>query len=166
MTPFAFNPETDLRLERVVDAPREKLWRAWMEPEHLMPWFCPKPWSVSACEIDLRPGGIFSTTMRSPEGQEFPNVGVWLDVVPGKRLVWTDALGPGWRPSNRGYLTTDGGFYVTASITLESVGTQTRYVAQAMHASSAARDQHAAMGFHEGWGTALDQLVAYVRTLP
>jgi uncharacterized protein YndB with AHSA1/START domain len=132
----------------------------------MMPWFCPKPWSVSACEIDLRPGGIFATTMRSQEGEAFPNVGTWLEVVPGTRLVWTDALAPGWRPSPRGFLTTDGGFYVTASITLESVGTQTRYVAHVMHATAAARDQHAAMGFHVGWGTALDQLVAYVRTLP
>lgn len=159
-----FDPETDLKLERLVDAPRDRLWRAWTDPKHLLPWFCPKPWSVTACEIDLRPGGIFATTMRSPEGQEFPSAGCYLEVVPGERLVWTDALGPGFRPSNRGYLTTDGGFYMTAVLTFETVGTQTRYTAIARHANAAARDQHAAMGFHEGWGAVLDQLVEYVRT--
>lgn len=165
-----FNPDTDLLLERVVPVARERVWRAWTEPKHLMPWFCPRPWSVVACEIDLRPGGAFCTTMRSPDGEEFPNSGCYLDVVPGERLVWTDALSAGFRPSDRGYLTNDGGFYVTVILTLESVedpatgAPATRYTALAKHASSAARDQHAAMGFHEGWGTALDQLIVYCQS--
>lgn len=159
-----FRPETDLILERVVDVPRERVWRAWTEPRHLMPWFCPKPWTTVACEIDLRPGGAFNTTMRSPEGEEFPNRGCYLEVVPGQRLVWTDALIAGFRPSDRGYLTEEGGFYLTAVLTLESVGTGTRYTAHAMHADTAGRDKHAAMGFAEGWGTVLDQLVEYCRT--
>ena len=49
--------------------------RAWTTPEHLKKWFTPAPWTTVDCEIDLRPGGIFRTVMRSPEGQEFPNVG-------------------------------------------------------------------------------------------
>jgi uncharacterized protein YndB with AHSA1/START domain len=160
----AFNPETDLLLQRVVDVPRERVWRAWTEPRHLMPWFCPKPWTTVACEIDLRPGGRFNTTMRSPEGQEFPNNGCYLEVVPGERLVWTDALSAGFRPASRGFLTADGGFYVTGVLTFESVGSQTRYTAMALHADRAGRDKHAEMGFMDGWGTALDQLVEYCRT--
>lgn len=60
------NALLDLVLERIVDVPKEMIWRAWTEPTLLMPWFCPKPWTVVACEIDLRPGGQFSTTMQSP----------------------------------------------------------------------------------------------------
>ena len=158
-----FNPETDLKLERIIDVPRDRVWRAWTEPLLLMPWFCPRPWTTVACEIDLRPGGAFNTTMRSPEGQDFPNQGCYLDVVPCERLVWTDALTAGYRPSDRGYLTRDGGFYITAALTLESVGTRTRYTALALHADRAGRDKHEAMGFTEGWGAALDQLVELYR---
>ncbi len=93
------DPELDLVLERVVDVPPELVWKAWTEPKHLMPWFCPKPWTVTACDIDLRPGGRFYTVMCSPEGEEFPNEGCYLEVVPNERLVWTDALLTGYRPA-------------------------------------------------------------------
>src|SRR5262249_41291314 len=89
------DPKLDLVLERVIDVPRELVWTAWTTPKHLLPWFCPKPWTTIDCEIDLRPGGIFRSVMRSPEGKEFPNVGCYLEVVPHERLIWTDALLPG-----------------------------------------------------------------------
>lgn len=89
----------DLVLERIVDVPRELVWKVWTTPEHLKPWFCPSPWKTIDCEIDLRPGGIFRTTMQSPEGENFPNLGCYLEVIPNERLVWTDALQPGFRPS-------------------------------------------------------------------
>jgi len=167
LVPLVTNPELDLVLERVIDVPASLVWKAWTEPKHLMPWFCPKPWSTVACEIDLRPGGIFHTVMQSPEGERFPNTGCYLEVVPERRLVWTDALGPGFRPSSRGYLTGgEGGFYITAALTLESLGAErTRYVAQAIHADPAAREKHVEMGFHDGWGTVLDQLVVYATSL-
>ena len=79
--------ERDLVLERVVDVPRHLIWNAWTNPEQLKVWFCPKPWGVSDCEIDLRPGGVFQTIMVSPEGEGFPNVGCYLEIVRGKRLV-------------------------------------------------------------------------------
>lgn len=85
------NPELDLVLERVVDVPPEKVWAAWTEPEQVVKWFTPKPWQTVECQIDLRPGGIFRTVMRSPEGEDHDNVGCWLEVVENERLVWTDA---------------------------------------------------------------------------
>jgi uncharacterized protein YndB with AHSA1/START domain len=151
-----FNPETDLVLERVVPVSPKKVWAAWTKPEHLMKWFCPKPWSVSSCELDVRPGGICRTVMRSPEGEDFPNLGCYLDVVDGRRLVFTDALGPGFRPMGTGFM--------TAIIEIEPAGTNTRYVARAIHADAEARQKHEAMGFHEGWGKALDQLVELMTT--
>lgn len=90
-----YQPDTrlDLSFTRVVDVPRSLVWRAWTEPERLMPWFCPLPWKTIDCEIDLRPGGIFRTTMQSPEGGEFPNAGCYLEVLPNEKLVWTS-----WSP--------------------------------------------------------------------
>ncbi len=93
------DPELDLVLERIVDIPRELVWMAWTAPEHLKKWFTPVPWTTVDCEIDLRPGGIFRTVMRSPEGQEFPNVGCYLEFVKNEKLVWTNVLAPGYRPS-------------------------------------------------------------------
>ena len=94
----ALNPQFDLLLERVVDVPRELVWRAWTTPELLKKWFTPRPWETIDCELELRPGGIFRTTMRSPEGEECPVLGCFLEVVENERLVWTEALGPGFRP--------------------------------------------------------------------
>ncbi len=123
----------------------------------LSKWFTPAPWTVVDCEIDLRPGGIFRTVMRSPEGQEFPNVGCYLEVVPNERLVWTDALLPGYRPAENPFF--------TAIVTLEARGTRTRYTATAIHRDEASRKRHEEMGFHTGWGKALDQLVAHARQM-
>ncbi len=150
-------PKLDLVLERVVDVPPHLVWAAWTQPEHLMKWFCPAPWTVSECQIDLRPGGIFRTVMRSPEGEEHPNVGCYLEVVPNTRLMWTDALLPGYRPAENPFM--------TGIVLLEPAGSGTRYTAIAVHKDEAVRKQHETMGFYEGWGKALDQLVAHVKQM-
>src|SRR5216683_7570134 len=96
------DPRLDLLLERVVDVPPELVWAAWTTPEHVKKWFTPAPWTTVDCEIDLRPGGIFRFVMRSPEGQEFPNVGCYLEIVKNQKLVgrlpWH--LGTGRRASD------------------------------------------------------------------
>ena len=84
----------DLVLDRMLDAPREKLWRCWTEPELLKQWFCPKPWHVSEARLDLRPGGEFFTVMNGPDGERFDNNGVYLEIAPGERIVFTDAFVP------------------------------------------------------------------------
>jgi DNA-binding transcriptional ArsR family regulator len=90
-----------LVLERIVDVSPELVWMAWTQPEHLKKWFTPAPWTTVDCEIDLRPGGIFRTVMRSPEGQDFPNLGCYLEVVPHQKLVWTDVLEAHFRPARQ-----------------------------------------------------------------
>ncbi len=156
------DPKLDLVLERVVDVPPKLVWAAWTRPEHLKVWFTPAPWKTVDCEIDLRPGGIFRTVFRSPEGVETPNVGCYLEVVPEKRLTWTDALLPGFRPSGKSYL---GVMQVTTIITLTPEGKGTRYKAICLHTDEAGRKQHEEMGFFDGWGKALDQLVAHAKTM-
>lgn len=161
------DPALDLLLERVIDVPRALVWRAWTEPELLKKWFTPAPWSTPECELDLRPGGIFRTVMRSPEGEEFVNDGCYLEVIENERLVWTNALLPGFRPA--GPPADDppecAHLLLTAVITLEDHGSGTRYTALAMHPEPGSRKQHEEMGFHDGWSAALDQLIAVARTL-
>jgi len=154
---FELNPELDLVLERVVDVSPELIWKVWTEAEHLKNWFVPAPWTISECELDLRLGGMCRTVMRSPEGQEFPNLGCYLEIVPNQKLVFTDALLPGFRPSEKPFF--------TAMVLLEKVENGTKYTAIAMHRDAEGRKQHEEMGFAEGWGKCLDQLVAYVKTL-
>lgn len=150
------DPKLDLVLERTLDVPRELVWTALTKAEHLSQWFAPKPWTITDCEIDLRPGGAIRFVLRSPEGQEFPNIGCYLDIVPNERLVWTDALLPGYRPSESPFF--------TAVLTLEPQGSGTRYRAIAVHRDEAGRKKHEEMGFHEGWGTVADQMVPYIKS--
>jgi len=156
------DPRLDLTLERVFDVPPDLVWAAWTVPAHVKKWFTPAPWKTVECEIDLRPGGIFRTVMRSPEGQDITNLGCFLEIVPNRKLVWTVALGPGYRPSNP---TFDVPLF-TAVITLEPHGNGTKYRALAMHKDEQGRNAHDRMGFSEGWGKALDQLVAYAKIIP
>jgi uncharacterized protein YndB with AHSA1/START domain len=155
------DPKLDLVLERVVEVPRELVWKAWTTPELLKKWFTPSPWTTVDCEIDLRPGGIFSTVMRSPEGQEFPNVGSFLEVIENEKLVWTNALLPGFRPAPH----SPDELLLTAIITFEPHTNGTKYTAVALHNDEESVRKHADMGFHDGWGAALDQLVALTKTM-
>ena len=151
------DPQLDLVLERVVDVSPELVWKAWTQPQHLKKWFAPAPWSVSECEIDLRPGGMFRTVMVSPEGEAFPNMGCYLEVVPHEKLVFTDALAPGYRPTEKPFF--------TAVLTLEPHPQGTIYRVVAKHRDEAGKQEHEEMGFHQGWSICLDQLVAMVKAL-
>ena len=144
--------DRELVLTRHIDAPREKLFRAWTEPELLKQWFAPLPWTTPRAELDPRPGGSILFVMRGPDGNEFPNPGVYLDVVRNERIVFTDAFVSAWQPSEKPFM--------TAVITFEDEDGGTRYTARAMHWSVADREAHEKMGFHEGWGQCADQLAA------
>ena len=151
----------DLAFERIVDVPREKIWAAWTQPELLKQWFTPLPWQTVDAAVDLRPGGRFHTLMRSPEGQEFPDTGCYLEVIPFERLVWTNVLAPGFRPASPGSVH----LAFTGIIALAPHGAGTRYQVKVLHAESESRDRHSAMGFAVGWGKALDQMVAMIKAM-
>jgi uncharacterized protein YndB with AHSA1/START domain len=157
-----FSPQTDLVFERVTDVAPALIWAAWTQPEHLKQWYAPKPWTTPHCEIDLRFGGLFSTTMRSPEGQDFPNTGCYLEITPNQKLVFTDALGANFRPSEKPF--------VTIAVHLEPHGTGTsatgtKYTVIAMHKDEAGRKTHDEMGFQVGWGMGFDQMIQMLRTI-
>jgi uncharacterized protein YndB with AHSA1/START domain len=152
----AIDPKLDLVLERHADVSPDQVWKAWTTPEHLVKWFAPRPWTITECELDLRPGGHLRFVMRSPEGQLYPNLCCYLEVVPNQRLVWTDALLPGYRPSPEPFF--------SAVVLMESDGKGgTNYTAIAIHRDEASRKKHEAMGFHEGWGQVFDQMVEHLK---
>jgi uncharacterized protein YndB with AHSA1/START domain len=155
------DPRLDLLLERIVDVPPKLVWTAWTRPEHVKKWFTPAPWTTVDCEIDLRPGGIFRFVMRSPEGEEITYVSCYLEIIENQKLVRTLALEPGYRPANwRSEVPS-----FTAVIALEPHGKGTRYTALAMHKDEDDRRKHDEMGFRDGWGKALDQLVAHAKEM-
>lgn len=152
------DPDNDLVLRRTIDAPRMAVWRCWTEPALLQQWFCPKPWYVSEARVDPKPGGELWTVMNGPEGERFDNAGVFLEVVTGERLVFTDAFTSGWQPSGKAFM--------VGCIELSDMPDgKTRYVATARHWTAEDRARHEEMGFHEGWTTAADQMEALARTL-
>ncbi len=146
----------DLILTRLIDAPPELVFKAWTDPEMLKQWFAPLPWTTPHVVTDLRAGGTNTIVMRSPEGKDFPNSGVYLEVVKNQRLVFTDAYVKAWTPSEKPFM--------TVVLSFEEQGGKTRYTARVMHWSVTDREAHEKMGFHEGWATCAEQLASLVET--
>ena len=156
----------DLVLERTLEAPIDLVWKAYTDPEHLKQWFAPKPYEITECELDLRPGGVFRIRMVGPDGFDTGHgtPGCVLEVVEGKKLTWTSALGPGYRPNEMG----EGceSFPMTAIITFVDAGNgKTAYKAVALHKDAKDRDTHEQMGFQDGWGTTAKQLEELAKSL-
>lgn len=148
----------ELILNRLLDAPADKLFRCWTTPELLKQWFAPKPYTTPVAEIDVRPGGASNIIMRSPEGQEIPCPGTYLEVIPNRKLVFSDAFIGDWVPR-------EGSPFMVATITFEPEGDKTRYIAVVRHWSDAEKKKHEEMGFHKGWGQCAEQLEALARTI-
>lgn len=148
--------ESELSITRIINAPPAVVWRAWSTPEHLAKWWIPAPIECKVIKLDLRPGGGFETLMREGGGDFQPHVeGCFLEIVAEARLVFTTVLKEGWRPA-------DPWLALTAIITFDAEGSGTRYAARVLHKSGAESRKHEEMGFHDGWGAAIDQLVAFV----
>lgn len=159
-TPIDIKPESDreLVLARIIDAPREKIFRAWTDAEILKQWFVPAPWTIAKAEIDVRPGGASLIVMKDPEGNEYPNAGVYLEIVENEKIVVTDAYTSAWQPSEKPFF--------TAIVTLEDAGDgKTRYIARALHWTKEDLEAHEKMGFHEGWGQVAEQMEAVAAKL-
>ena len=146
--------DRDLILTRLIDTPPEKVFRAWTDPELLKQWFAPSPWTTPTAKQDVRSGGSSLIVMRDPDGNEFPNHGVYLEVIENKRLVFTDAFTTAWEPSEKPFM--------TVVVTFEEQDGQTKYTARVQHWTIADREAHEKMGFHQGWTMCAEQLAALV----
>lgn len=144
----------DLILTRLIDAPPSAVFAAWTEPELMKQWFTPQPWTTSHVETDVRPGGANLVVMRGPDGNEFPNRGVYLAVEKDRRLVFTDAFTEAWVPSPKPFMTVE--------LRFDDEGGKTRYTARVSHWTEEDRAAHEQMGFHQGWAQCAEQLAALV----
>ena len=143
--------ELDLIFTRDVAVAPELLYRGWTDADWLPKWFCPRPWQVTSCELDPQPGGAFNTVMEGPCCEKVVNVGCYLETTPNRRVVFTDTLSAGYRPT--------GDSFMAGVISFDPIEGGTRYRAMIRHKNTEDRDKHLAMGFEDGWGKALDQLV-------
>ena len=146
--------EHELVIERLIDAPASALWKAYTD--HLNEWFCPKPWRAELVEMDLRAGGRSSVTMYGPNGEVMPNEGVYLEVIPERLIVFTDAFHKGWDPA---------GPFMVGSFEFEPQGGKTLFRGRARHWTAEARAQHEAMGFTAGWGVMAEQWEAVAKRI-
>jgi uncharacterized protein YndB with AHSA1/START domain len=153
-------PESDreLVLCRIIDAPRANVFKAWTTPALMKQWFAPKPFTTPVVETDVRAGGSSYIVMKDPEGAEYPNRGVYLEVVPNEKLVFTDAFTRSWEPSEKP-------FFVGVLTFEDAPGGKTKYTARALHWTLADKEAHEKMGFHEGWGLCTEQLEAVAAKL-
>jgi uncharacterized protein YndB with AHSA1/START domain len=157
---FAINPQLDFVIERFIDAPTRLVWAALTKPEHLKEWYMPKGYGrVARAEMDVRPGGILSIDIAGADGQEVPNLGCILEVIPMERLVWTSMLFPGYRPAVFDDVP------ITAIMTMKSEGAGTRYVFTGLHRDEADFEKNKALGWQEGTEIAVDQFVAHVKSM-
>ena len=155
--PATLDPKLDFAIERFIDAPARLVWDALTKPEHLKEWYMPKQWGrVAHAELDARPGGILRLDIAVGDGREVPNLGCVLEAIPMERLVWTSMLFPGYRPAVFDDIP------ITAIMTMESVGTGTRYVFTALHRNEADVEANKASGWLQGTEIAVDQFVAHV----
>ena len=144
-----------LKLVRRIKAAPDRVFKAWTEPALIKLWFTPRPWTTPVVETDVRPGGSSRILMRGPDGEEHWNHGVYLEVIAGRKLVFTDAFVSAWVPSEKPFM--------TGILTFEPDGDGTLYTAIVRHWTREDRETHEKMGFHAGWGKATDQLEGILR---
>ena len=138
----------ELSVTREISAPPAKVWQ--VITERLAEWWCPKPWRTEIIALDWRSGGEFHTAMYGPEpGEESSAGGKMLEVIPGRKFVFTDAFGAGWIPQKP---------FMVGIIEIAPDRDGTHYTASARHWSEEDMTSHAVMGFNDGWGVVADQL--------
>ena len=149
---------TDLILHRILKAPRALVYQCWTTPDHMVHWFMPKPHFLTDIQIDLRPGGRYSSTMHV-DGNAIPNNGMVLNAIPDQLFAFTDLMTADFAP-----VATPGlGF--TATIRLSDHPDGTDYHVTARHRTPEDAARHDEMGFSVGWGMVATQLETYAAGL-
>jgi len=144
----------ELSITRFIDATPETVYRVYTERTE--EWFAPKPWMTKVVEQDLRPGGRFAIEMTGPEGESHPGEGVFLEVVPNRKIVSSNVFTAGWQPKTG--MDSDCDFPTLTIVTFEAEGSGTRYTAIVRHWKEEDVQKHEAMGFEQGWNICAAQL--------
>lgn len=156
--PFESDDPRELGIARILDAPRAKVWRCWSEPELHKQWYCPKPWYVSLIDHELRVGGKTRAIMNGPNGEVHDNIGQFLEIIEGQRLVFTDAFDGDWRPAGKPFM-------VGVVQLADAPGGKTKMLWSARHWNNEDKQAHLTMGFEQGWGACAEQLEELARSL-
>jgi uncharacterized protein YndB with AHSA1/START domain len=138
-------------MTRLFDAPRELVFEAFTNPEHVPHWFGPRGWSLPVCEIDLRPGGAWRYLLRGPNGEEMGMSGVYQEITPPERVVSTESFDvyPGESIN---------------TLTLTEEDGKTRYTVTVLYPSKETRDAVLASGMSEGASETLERLAEHLAT--
>ena len=145
-----------LFIEREIAAPIASVWRCWTEPELFMQWYVPQPWFVSELKMNVVPGGGQTMVFNGPDGERMPLSGIYLEIVPMKRLIFTDGYSEGFIPQPASFM--------TGCVEFSKTGDdQTAMIWSARHSSEEQVKQHLEMGFEDGWNKAADQLEALAK---
>lgn len=151
--------EQEFIVERQFTAPRTLMFQAFTQPEHIKHWWAPQPFTIPVCTIDLRPGGIWHYSMRSPEGQDHWARSVYSEIVPPEKLVYTSTFADEHANPTEGipeHLTT---------VTFTEEAGKTRVTALIQFASVAAMKTALDMGMQQGMNMTWDYLAEYVQDL-
>jgi uncharacterized protein YndB with AHSA1/START domain len=142
----------EVTITHVFEAPRDLVWRAWTEADQLARWFMPHGFTIPVCEVDLREGGAFHMTVRGPDGSEHASGGVFKEIVPPERLVFTQQAfeGPDGAPL----------LEVLQTATFADRGDTTELTLRAVVLTTAPETAGALAGMEEGWLQSLEKLDA------
>lgn len=152
---MTLDPQGDLEVTRIIKAPHAAVWAAWINPASFEQWWIPAPALCRVESMDVRPGGALVTQMSEVGAPFGPHLSAcYLEIDPGHRIVFTNALVGGYRPAEQPFM--------TAVITLADHDLGTAYSAVAMHRNADDQAMHRKLGFFDGWGTVTAQLARLV----
>ncbi len=147
---------------RLIDAPRERLFAAFTEPEEIVRWWGPKGFTTPACKVDLRKGGVFHYCMRSPEGKDYWGKGIYRDIVWNERIVYTDSFSDekgGTLPPTAYGLSPDWPVETKVTVEFGLLGTETKLTIR--HEIPSAPPSEIDM-CRQGWAEMIDRLAGYL----
>ncbi len=148
----------EIVITRIFDAPRKLVWRAWTNPEHFMRWWGPKTYTSPFCKLDLRVGGKYLTCMRSPEGRDYWTTGIFREIVPIERIVYTDSFADEKGnpvPASHYGMPGDWPEELIVTITLEDISGKTRMTLRHVGIPAGELSEQT----EAGWNESFDKLV-------
>ena len=163
-SPATTSTERELVITRVFDAPRELVWKAWTEPEHIMRWWGPRGFTSPAAEMDFRVGGKVLAAMQSPEfneGRPIWSTGTYREIVPMERIVCTDSFADengNVVPATYYGMEADMPLEMLITVTFEEHEGKTKMTLR--HEGIPAGPHRD--GAHEGWSQSFDKLAEYL----